>query len=259
MKKTLINIFIPSLLIVFGVLSFTVTQAQEDVVSSQDQIERQYKIGLIYTQEEGLKIDGYNTVVSVGEISPSKDPQDFLAKLYSFQDEVLIEPYFSPEESEKFDLKLPYYPTGKTIKVFNSDDNTEILEINIQVFAQVCGDNQCQGHESYESCEQDCLSGGEDDFCDQVTDGTCDPDCKNIKDFDSDCTGDNPATIAKELREKMELDERQNIAQKNDKPNNTQQSSQLTKPSVGIFTIAIVVVIVIVSILIFFLLKKDDK
>ena len=201
MKKTSTNLFTISLLTILSILSFTTTTAQEAPA-------QHYQISLIKTQEQGLKVDNYNIVVSNGEITPNKDPQDFLAKLYSFQGEILTESYFSLEGSEKFDLKIPYYPSGKIIKVFSSNNNTEILEINIQVFAQVCGDSNCQGHESYENCEQDCPSGQKDNFCDKVADNICDPDCQNIKDFDSDCTGENPATIQKELIKKIELEKK---------------------------------------------------
>ena len=40
-----------------------------------------------------------------------------------------------------------------------------------------CGNKVCNVGESYESCPKDCPSGGKDDFCDNVKDGRCDPDC----------------------------------------------------------------------------------
>jgi hypothetical protein len=255
MKKLSTNLFTISLLTIFSILSFTTTTAQEP---------QHYQISLINTQEQGLKIDNYNIVVSNGEITPNKDPQDFLAKLYSFQGEILTESYFSFEGSEKFDLKIPYYPSGKIIKVFNqNNNNTEILEINIQVFAQVCGDSNCQGHESYENCEQDCPSGQKDNFCDKVADNICDPDCQNIKDFDSDCTGENPATVQKELIKKLELEkEANNEAINNEKTKTKKKDNTLTNPNQKtffmFFALSIVALILIFSMILFFLAKKKE-
>lgn len=248
MKKLLTCLFVLPFLIFGGIVSV-------NIVFAEDALDRHYKIRLIYSEEDGLQLDGYNIIVSNGAVTPNKENQDFLAKLYSLEDEILVESYFNSGDGGKLTLKLPYYPTGKIIKVFTADDN-EVLATNVQVFAKLCGDSECQGHESYENCQEDCPSGGQDDFCDKVTDEICDPDCRNIKDFDPDCTGENPATIAKELREKLGLNEKQdNIPT----ANNTNNNQQITKPSTGIFAIAIVVIIVIVSLLIFFLLKKDDK
>ena len=256
MKKTSTNLFISSLLTLLGILSFTTVIAQEP---------QHYQISLIKTQEQELKIDNYNIVVSNGEITPNKEKQEFLAKLYSFQEEILTESYFSfNSEEEKFDLKIPYYPNGKTIKVFNTDNNnTEVLEINIQVFAQVCGDNQCQGHESYENCEQDCPSGQADNFCDKVTDNTCDPDCQNIKDFDPDCSGENPATVQRELKEKIELEKEANNEAINNKKTEIKKkdtTSTNTNPKTFFmfFAISIVVLILIFSMILFFLAKKKE-
>jgi hypothetical protein len=253
MKNSSINLFIPLLLIFLGIFSFTTTTAQEP---------QHYQISLIKTQEQGLKVDNYNILVSNGQITPNKEKQEFLAKLYSFQEEILTESYFSSEE-DKFDLKIPYYPNGKTIKVFNANNNTEVLEINIQVFAQVCGDNNCQGHESYENCEQDCPSGQADNFCDKVTDNTCDPDCQNIKDFDPDCSGENPATVQRELKEKIELEKEANNEAINNKKTEIKKkdaTSTNTNPKTFFmfFALSIVVLILIFSMILFFLAKKKE-
>jgi hypothetical protein len=46
---------------------------------------------------------------------------------------------------------------------------------------------QCEKElgESYATCPQDCLSGGDDNYCDQRRDGLCDPDCGQS--LDADC------------------------------------------------------------------------
>ena len=81
------------------------------------------------------------------------------------------------------ELIIPYFSNAKTINVYHQTE--KILEIPVAHFANVCGDNICQPHESYESCKLDCPSGGKDDYCDAVQDNICDPDC--IADQDQDC------------------------------------------------------------------------
>lgn len=52
-----------------------------------------------------------------------------------------------------------------------------------------CGDSKCEVElgENYKTCPHDCPSGSKDDYCDGVADGICDPDCKELKEFDPDC------------------------------------------------------------------------
>ena len=40
-----------------------------------------------------------------------------------------------------------------------------------------CGDGICSAGENYDKCPNDCPSGGEDNYCDRMDDGICDPDC----------------------------------------------------------------------------------
>jgi len=84
--------------------------------------------------------------------------------------------------SNKFSLIVPYFQNAKNIDIFNPN-NEKILTIDVSVFAQVCGDSVCQDHESYESCSQDCQSGGSDDYCDGENDGVCDLDCQVEQDI----------------------------------------------------------------------------
>ncbi len=48
----------------------------------------------------------------------------------------------------------------------------------------VCGNGVCEPQESYESCPNDCKSGGKDDYCDKISDGICDADCMTGQDAD---------------------------------------------------------------------------
>ena len=62
-----------------------------------------------------------------------------------------------------------------------------ILFIMIQQVYAVdisCGNNVCNVNENYYSCPNDCKSGEKDNFCDQVMDSVCDPDCEQN---DPDC------------------------------------------------------------------------
>ncbi len=55
---------------------------------------------------------------------------------------------------------------------------------------EICGDGTCSIHETYEKCKEDCPSGSEDDYCDKVEDGICDPDCTRTRDVDCLCNRD---------------------------------------------------------------------
>jgi len=49
-----------------------------------------------------------------------------------------------------------------------------------------CGNNKCDVElgENYKLCPKDCPSGSKDNYCDAITDGRCDPDCKEGEDID---------------------------------------------------------------------------
>jgi len=52
----------------------------------------------------------------------------------------------------------------------------------------LCNNNQvCESYENFKYCPADCLSGSRDNYCDNINDGICDPDCK-LLDVD-DCFG----------------------------------------------------------------------
>ena len=54
-----------------------------------------------------------------------------------------------------FIVRMKYATNGKTINIYNPE-NEKVLSIDVGYFAQVCGDNICEPHESYENCPQDC-------------------------------------------------------------------------------------------------------
>lgn len=75
-----------------------------------------------------------------------------------------------------FSLRIPYFPDGKTINIYDPDGNSA-LEIDVSPLAQACGDGTCGEEEGYLICPQDCPSGSADGFCDRVRDSITDPDC----------------------------------------------------------------------------------
>ncbi len=220
------------------------------MVYAQDIQARHYEITLTYDENKTLTYDGFSTITDSGLIESIKEKKDFLSKLYSFDDKVLTESYFNPENNGKFILKLPYYPTGKIIKVFNKTRD-DILDINVQVFAKVCGDGECQGHEYYKICPEDCPSGGKDDYCDKQADEICDPDCNNIKDYDPDCTGVNRTAIYQKLRKEAE----QKKVAPEEKVKSNQKKPSAEKPYFKTFIFFIVLIIVIVLVILSFLLR----
>lgn len=62
-------------------------------------------------------------------------------------------------------------------------ETTTTLEIPVEK----CGNNICEylRGENYFTCPEDCPSGGEDNYCDKIAEGICDPDCK--PGVDPDC------------------------------------------------------------------------
>ena len=52
---------------------------------------------------------------------------------------------------------------------------------------QECNSNLvCDSNENFMICPQDCKSGSKDDYCDEISEGVCDPDCTFEE--DKDCT-----------------------------------------------------------------------
>jgi hypothetical protein len=59
-----------------------------------------------------------------------------------------------------------------------------ILVISINAKDYTCGNGICNSNENHFSCEIDCDSGIKDNYCDNIKDSICDPDCINT---DPDC------------------------------------------------------------------------
>jgi hypothetical protein len=85
--------------------------------------------------------------------------------------------------------------TGAQIKWMDENDNVlsiqniPIIRVKETVKAE-CGNELCDAGENYQTCPQDCKSGGADGFCDKVKDALCDPDCARAEDEDCICNND---------------------------------------------------------------------
>lgn len=89
-------------------------------------------------------------------------------------------------------MRAPYVEDAKIMSI--EDDQGNLLGNKyIGYLARVCGNGNCDEHESYCDCPSDCQGGRLDDCCDELADGECDPDCLNIAPpeepfgFDPDC------------------------------------------------------------------------
>lgn len=70
-----------------------------------------------------------------------------------------------------------------------STENIPIIRITEPVKAE-CANNICDAGENYQTCPQDCKTGGADGFCDKEKDMICDPDCARTDDEDCICNND---------------------------------------------------------------------
>ncbi|MBI2657946.1 hypothetical protein HYX08_04605 [Candidatus Woesearchaeota archaeon] len=114
------------------------------------------------------------------------DNAGFMAKTISFQNSEISSIYYNMPENKNYLIYIPYNENAARIELYNLK-NSKIMDIDVSSFANTCGNNFCEEHESHESCTKDCSSGGKDDFCDGLKDGICDPDCSTKT--DEDCGG----------------------------------------------------------------------
>ena len=73
-------------------------------------------------------------------------------------------------------------PNGTKVEV------TELMKLDFS--ETTCGDSLCNLPETHATCPQDCPSASNDEYCDAVRDGKCDPDCSAGQ--DADCTAVEP-------------------------------------------------------------------
>lgn len=113
------------------------------------------------------------------------DTSGFLIKTVSFENSDIEKIYYNMSINKNYLIYIPYNENAAKIEMYNLK-NSKIMDIDISSYANTCGNARCEDYESYESCTKDCKSGSMDDFCDELKDGICDPDC-SVK-TDVDCT-----------------------------------------------------------------------
>lgn len=92
-----------------------------------------------------------------------------------------------------FVLNMPYYRNVKTAEIYGPNGHL-LAQRDLSEFA-VCNLNgNCDLKEDFNNCQEDCISGSNDGFCDGVTDGACDPDCLITE--DADCKLSTSASVS---------------------------------------------------------------
>ncbi|MFC1686068.1 M64 family metallopeptidase [Nanoarchaeota archaeon] len=166
-------------------------------------LEKTYSVGLNY--EEG-KLTA-NSVYATQSRAPDRKNLrkiDYFAKVLSYEGKVLdtfkfefprMEYPAMPREEDNFSsspvvlentnltLFSKYFDDAEKMEVYNLK-NEKLLTVDLGYFADTCGDNLCQKHESAIECPADCSNEGLDDICNYNQDNVCDPDCVRL---DPDC------------------------------------------------------------------------
>lgn len=127
----------------------------------------------------------------IGRAMQNTDKEGFLVKTISFENSDIEKIYYNLSENKKYTIYIPYNENAARIEMY-SLQNSKIMDIDVSSYANTCGNNICEGHESHESCTKDCTSGGKDGFCDGKNDGICDPDC--TPKADADCAPEEGKT-----------------------------------------------------------------
>ena len=116
------------------------------------------------------------------------------------------------KEISKTNFDLPQYggfsvfaPYNKeTVQISIKDlSRRELFKISTAAYADTCNNKICEEYESYETCPLDCKSGGKDDYCDELKDNVCDPDCSVNSNFDADCKGITVGAVAEKKDDKL--------------------------------------------------------
>ncbi|MBI2541451.1 hypothetical protein HYV80_01965 [Candidatus Woesearchaeota archaeon] len=145
----------------------------------------------------------------------STDTSGFLIKTVSFENSDIGRMHYNMPENKNYLIYIPYDENAARIEMYNLK-NSKVMDIDVSSFADTCGNSKCEGHESHESCTKDCSSGSKDDFCDQIKEGICDPDC--IPKLDSDCQTEKNVSessgIPPKIQDKKEFNEEPGIGEK---------------------------------------------
>ena len=136
------------------------------------------------------------------------DKSGFLIKTVSFENSDIKTIYYNMSENRNYIIYIPYDENAAKVEMYNLK-NSKIMDIDVSSFADTCGNNICEEHESHESCTKDCSSGSKDDFCDGLQDGICDPDCSPKTDSDCKGGGGNETAISEAVPTDKETKETQ--------------------------------------------------
>ena len=75
--------------------------------------------------------------------------------------------------------RVPVFPAAKYVAIYH--DDKKIMNVNLET---ICNKNGiCNVGENIYNCK-DCLSGGNDGYCDKIFDSICDRDCSLLDDAD---------------------------------------------------------------------------
>ena len=169
----------------------------------------------------------------------------FLIKVISLDNRKIQQLYYGMSSDKSYVIHIPYNKDAARIEVYNPS-NSKIIDIEVSSFADTCGNNFCEDHESYESCTKDCSSGSKDDFCDSINDNICDPDCSAKT--DADC---------------KETIEQKNASQtitpgSSKQPSKTKSKERKEEPNYLLWSLLVTAVIVPVILFTFIRIKKEQ-
>lgn len=164
----------------------------------------------VYCEAMGYEFNIEKT--TEGEVGKCKLPTGELVIAWEFlRGEVAQE--YSYCEKQGYELKMVYggdkcasiSSQNCAVCVLENGEEVEVTQLmDLDFNEATCGDGVCTGiEENPGNCPQDCPSGTEDFYCDEITDGKCDPDCKNGE--DPDC----PVTMISELKAEQALEEKE--------------------------------------------------
>jgi len=151
------------------------------VMSSIVSAESAYVLTLGYTDNE-LLFSGIS-IKNVPLQQPSLITGNHVIEQWNFAGSISHKNSFQPS-SGTFTVTTPYQSDTREIIIRNPQEEA-VLSIPVLQFADTCNNEICEPQESFETCSQDCHSGGQDDYCDEIRDGICDLDCTGT--FDADC------------------------------------------------------------------------
>ena len=185
----------------------------------------------------------------------------FLIKTVSFENADLKTLYYDMSANKNYIIYIPYDKNAARIEVYNN--NSKVMDIDVSSFLDTCGNNICDGHESYESCVTDCASGSKDDFCDSVSDGICDPDCSPKT--DADCEGkeieqSTPTQITQNQEQEKEQTgyQEEQVSDENLQPLET-KNDNIPKSNYLFWFILIFVIAVLIGAYLFIKKRKESQ